>query len=29
MKYLAEYRLEQNIVSMNIHGAINNEGSSK
>lgn len=28
MKYLPEYRLEENIVSMNIHGAINNEGGS-
>lgn len=28
MKYLAEYRLEANIVSMNIHSAINQQGNS-
>lgn len=28
MKYSHEYRLEESIVSMNIHRAINNEGNS-
>lgn len=28
MEYSHEYRLEENIVSMNIHRAINNEGNS-